>query len=127
MWGRYHDRLVGVLLQGTTVGAWLGALFIAFGAHGVWSDPSLEQTIRDETLAVAEHTRGIAEGLIEFLNALELPDGGVGEQLTAPLSRGASRRQKRNGITPEPSHNGIGAPSTTEDSPSITLPTRGLP
>lgn len=97
-WGRYHDRLVGVLLQGTTVSAWLGALFIAFGAHGVWSDPSLEQTVRDETLAVTEHTRGIAEGLIEFLNALELPDGGVGEQLTAPLSRGGGLSPAEAGI-----------------------------
>ena len=35
--------------------------------------------------------------------------------------------QNRNGITPEPSHNGTGTPSTTEDSLSITLSTRGPP
>ena len=36
-------------------------------------------------------------------------------------------RQERNGITPEPSHNGTGTPSTTEENPSNTLSTRGPP
>ena len=36
-------------------------------------------------------------------------------------------RQKRNGITPEPSRNGTGTPSTPEESPSNTLSTRGPP
>ena len=73
-------------MHSTTVNAWLGALFVAFGRHGVWSDPSLEQTARDETLAVAEHISGMAEGLIEFLDSLE-PPGAGGEQLAEPLPR----------------------------------------
>ena len=36
-------------------------------------------------------------------------------------------RQKRNGTVSEPSHNGTGTPSTTEESPSNTLSTRGPP
>ena len=36
-------------------------------------------------------------------------------------------RQKRNGTVPEYSHNGTGTPSTTEESPSITLSSRGPP
>ena len=36
-------------------------------------------------------------------------------------------REKRNGVTPEPSHNGTGTASTTEESPSITLSSRPPP
>ena len=36
-------------------------------------------------------------------------------------------RQKRNGVTPEPSHNGTGTASTTADSLPITLSSRGPP
>ena len=48
------------------------------------------------------------------------------KELKRELKRLLSR-QKRNGTTPEPSHNGTGTPSTTEDSPSNTRSTRGPP